>query len=659
MKFNYLLRTVLLSCMGALLAQISFAQKTGSFDRTINFNGDSHRALSYYVPASYNPSKKYKLIIALHGLGNTHQAYRDFMAYLSQNSASPVYNAIIICPSDGADSTLGQSSDFWTPVSDTAIITRAIMDGTSAYNIDPGYIYLNGFSLGGRSALRYGLINYKRFRGLELWTPALQSMDEVNNLTSFTYPWQNGKYIPITISTGSNDGNAILLTTAYQHLSDAGAIVNFQIYYGMAHSQPSFQDVCTSFRYLDSNASSYGMNDAGVSNIASPFEEICGTSFTPIVTIQNKGINNITSAIINYQIDNGTVNTYSWSGNLPQLGRAAVTLSSQSVSPGTHTFKAYTSMPNGVADTVPTNDGISINFNSIMNRITSIAEGFESAVFPPTGWRLAGTDSAWNWRRTHNGQDPEFEMLTSKPSGAYGQSSSCIYFDNEYEIPNNLGKSYSIRTPQVDFTNASSPSLTYDYAYAPFRDSSGTFTATDTLVVYYSTDCGSTWHVLLRKGGLALSSTGGYAYAITFPFVPTSAQWKQETIDLNITGLVGQPEVMFSFENRCDLGHMLYLDNININSVTGIVSQTKESLSVNIYPNPNNGSFALSFSAKNEDNCTIEIRNLLGQVIYTEKLNGFSGDYTKQFDMREFGNAMYFVSLKTANNEVTKKVIVY
>ncbi len=657
-KLTSLYRAALLIYIGVLSVQTSFAQQTGSFDRTINFNGIPNWVLSYYVPTSYNAANKYKLDIDLHGLGDTPENERNFDARKGQISGTNFYNAITVCPYGGGYSTTDSThdvTDFWT-VCDTSIITRCITDAMSAYNIAPDDIYLNGFSIGGRAALRYGLLNYKRFRGLELWTPAIQSMDEANNLTSFTYVWQNGQYIPITISVGSTDGYGIILCTAYQHLSDAGALVNFQIYYGMGH-QPSLYvyDQINSFNYLDSNATSYAMNDAGISNIASPFEEVCGASFTPVVTIQNKGVNNLTSAIINYQIDNGTINTYTWSGNLIRLGKDKVTLSAQSVSAGTHTFKTYTTMPNGVTDTVPSNDGMTENFNSITHGTTAIVEGFEGAMFPPSQWRQAGSDSAWGWKRTSyqdvNGQDPEFEYLATIPSGTTGDSAAGIFFDNE--IPDNVGKAYSIRTPQVDFTNVSSPTLTYNYAYSPYSSSAGN----DTLAVYYSTDCGSTWHTLLKKGGLALSTTGGYSSAV--PFVPTSVQWKQETINLNITGLTGQPEVMFSFENKSDHGHMLYLDNINISAVTGIIDQSQQPISVNIYPNPNNGSFTLSFNASYEDNCTLEIRNLLGQLIYTEKLSGFSGDYSKQLNLKEFGSAMYFVSLKTDNNKVTKKVIVY
>jgi hypothetical protein len=116
---------------------------------------------------------------------------------------------------------------------------------------------------------------------------------------------------------------------------------------------------------------------------------------------------------------------------------------------------------------------------------------------------------------------------------------------------------------------------------------------------------------------------------------------------------------MFSFENKSDHGHMLYLDDINISTVTGIVNEAQKSISVNIYPNPNNGSFTLSIHSTDNANGSLEISNMVGQLIYTEKLNEFSGDYTKHLDLTKYGSGVYFVSLIVQDNKVTKKVIVY
>lgn len=630
-NIKHLFRSLLL-CLVTMSSQFVFAQQTGSFNRTVNFGGNPSWTLSYFVPTSYNAANKYKLIIGLHGLGDTPQNYRTYLAGVSTTASSPVYNSIIVAPYAGGDA----NTDFWTPVSDTGIITKAIADAMSAYNIDPDYIYLNGFSLGGRSALRYGLLNYWRFRGLELWTPAIQTVNEANNLTAFKYVWEKGKYVPICMTVGSTDGYRNIIPVAYQHLLDSGAIASLTIVDGLGHSPPANSYKFACFDYLNTNATSNTLNDAKAFSIGTPFDEECSTSFTPVVTIQNKGTNNLTSAVLNYQIDNGTVNTYNWSGNLIQLGKSNITLPVQSVSVGPHMFKVYTTMPNGVSDAVPGNDTVMESFNSLTNGAFSLSEGFEGSKFPPTGWRQAGSNIFWEWVKK-NGSG----------LGGFGQSATSIRFDNY--SPNVTGKKYSIRTPQCDFTSPSNPVLTYDYAY------SGSSVYHDTLAVYSSTDCGITWNLLLKKGGVALNTaTTGTAVVV---FVPTASQWKKETI--NLAGLAGQSRVMFSFENISAFGNMMYLDNINVTGLTAIENETEENSSLGIYPNPNNGQFNIVALDLDQDNYSMEIRNVLGQVIYSEQLNELSGELTKQLDLSSFGKGLYFLSLKSPNSGIVRKVVVH
>lgn len=46
--------------------------------------------------------------------------------------------------------------------------------------------------------------------------------------------------------------------------------------------------------------------EANLSNMVFPATNVCSTTFAPIITLSNNGTGNITSAVINYQIDGGT-----------------------------------------------------------------------------------------------------------------------------------------------------------------------------------------------------------------------------------------------------------------------------------------------------------------------------------------------------------------
>lgn len=156
------------------------AQSTGSFDVTVTIQG-SARTLSCYVPPTYNSAVPHRLVVGLHGSGDVSANYRSAMINTLQFQ-NYLTNTIFIFPDGGSD----QARDFYTPAGDEAIIDSAIQYAFNNYNIDTSRMLLQGFSLGGRSALKYGLDNPYRFSGLLLNTPALQGVrDAIYN------PWFN------------------------------------------------------------------------------------------------------------------------------------------------------------------------------------------------------------------------------------------------------------------------------------------------------------------------------------------------------------------------------------------------------------------------------------------------------------------------------------
>jgi PKD repeat protein len=81
--------------------------------------------------------------------------------------------------------------------------------------------------------------------------------------------------------------------------------------------------------------------------------------------------------------------------------------------------------------------------------------------------------------------------------------------------------------------------------------------------------------------------------------------------------------------------------------------------SLNLYPNPAHGEIELSFNVTREDDYTIRFTNPLGQVVYEEKLSGFTGSFSKKIDLASFGKGVYMMSLSNSGNEVLRKAVVY
>ena len=105
-------------------------------------------------------------------------------------------------------------------------------------------------------------------------------------------------------------------------------------------------------------------DDAGISGIASPYGPYCIDNFDPEVTLRNYGTNNLTSVIINYDIDGGPSITYPWTGNLVPGATEVINFPNMTTSAGAHTFNISTSLPNGNADSNPLNDGGSSNYSA-------------------------------------------------------------------------------------------------------------------------------------------------------------------------------------------------------------------------------------------------------------------------------------------------------
>ncbi|MFB6305842.1 MAG: hypothetical protein ABEH43_02435, partial [Flavobacteriales bacterium] len=57
-------------------------------------------------------------------------------------------------------------------------------------------------------------------------------------------------------------------------------------------------------------------DDAALASINVPRSEVCDTTFSPEVTIENIGKNTLEKVKVNYQIDGGTLHTYNWTGYL-------------------------------------------------------------------------------------------------------------------------------------------------------------------------------------------------------------------------------------------------------------------------------------------------------------------------------------------------------
>ena len=66
----------------------------------------------------------------------------------------------------------------------------------------------------------------------------------------------------------------------------------------------------------------------------------------------------------------------------------------------------------------------------------------------------------------------------------------------------------------------------------------------------------------------------------------------------------------------------------------------------------------MSFTSEDVQNLEVRIINVIGEVVYTENLIEFVGEYTKQVNLKNtYTKGVYFLEITTDNGVINKKLI--
>ena len=161
-------------------------------------------------------------------------------------------------------------------------------------------------------------------------------------------------------------------------------------------------------------------NDIRIADVLYPTDETCGSSFAPEIIFRNNGDNLITTAQISYRIDNGTVSNFNWNGLLQANSQTQLILPALTTTAGNHTFKIWTSNPNGALDSNPGNDTITVAFNhdptkthTVLSLNTDcfgeetsweIEDGTSAIIYQATAGTYPGTTALWVEGGQHNSE---------------------------------------------------------------------------------------------------------------------------------------------------------------------------------------------------------------------------------------------------------------
>jgi hypothetical protein len=109
-------------------------------------------------------------------------------------------------------------------------------------------------------------------------------------------------------------------------------------------------------------------NDAGITQVVFPSGAVPSGIKHPInVTLKNFGTSNLQSAGIVWQLNAAVQDTFNWTGNLMKDSTLMVTIDSMVFAGGPYVLRAWSILPNSVADIINGNDTAMTNFTACLN----------------------------------------------------------------------------------------------------------------------------------------------------------------------------------------------------------------------------------------------------------------------------------------------------
>lgn len=340
-------------------------------------------------------------------------------------------------------------------------------------------------------------------------------------------------------------------------------------------------------------------------------------------------------------LSNAPATNYSWVAS-----NGAVITNSQAAStsvtfntPGTATVSCTVSNLNGSST-----ESLAINvLNGVSNINSNNTESFENVTIPA------------NWTVINN-TTPDSKWEITSIGANMGVKS--VFIAGE-ELPANSIE--ILESPSYDFKNNQGAKFSFKYAYAKYDNANK-----DVFKVMASKDCGGTWTDIWSPSNTYMANNSGGV--TTTLLVPTTEWVTYDVVDESpFFGLFeNEPNVRFRFFFQGDVGNFgfgtsnrMYLDDISFTAPVGINEITK-SIGLNVYPNPANAQFNLSFTLSDAAKVSYEVTSITGaEIIYmTEKEFPMGSHELSINDKNQLPQGIYFLNVEVNGIKMIKKIII-
>ena len=119
----------------------------------------------------------------------------------------------------------------------------------------------------------------------------------------------------------------------------------------------------------------------------------------------------------------------------------------------------------------------------------------------------------------------------------------------------------------------------------------------------------------------------------------------------------GQVSISVFATNECGDGPVS--DNFEVSVMnTFSINENELDVAVSVFPNPNHGSFTIKLTSNANENVKMQIRSILGEVVFTDEEVNVNGELVKEIDLSKYAEGIYFLVLENNNKVLTEKIVV-
>jgi len=159
---------------------------------------------------------------------------------------------------------------------------------------------------------------------------------------------------------------------------------------------------------------------------------------------------------------------------------------------------------------------------------------------------------------------------------------------------------------------------------------------------------------------VALLSNGTPVAGGVFKTGAATSGWQQATVNFTyISSLT--PDTLYvlysaaSLDTRPKAHSILWVDDVTVTLATGIEEGWTEENAIDIFPNPSNGNFSVAAPANGNALQTVEVYNVVGELVYSETNKNKS---TFDINISQSPKGIYFVKFNDGEKIMTEKIVV-